>query len=107
MTPRHAFLIIAHGDYDILEMEISLLDHERSDIYILIDKKSPMPSLPGPGKNTKGRGRSHSTGGDGPYRRAAHGHRLPDPAGLLRSYPRLRRPLPPHAGEIGIINNSA
>ena len=107
MTPRHAFLIIAHGDYDILEMEISLLDHERSDIYILIDKKSPMPSLPGPGKKTKGRGRSHSTGGDGPYRRAAHGHRLPDPAGLLRSYPRLRRPLPPHAGEIGIINNSA
>lgn len=54
MTPRHAFLIIAHGDYDILEMEISLLDHERSDIYILIDKKSPMPSLPGPGKKMKG-----------------------------------------------------
>lgn len=52
---RHAFLIIAHGDYDILEMEISLLDHERSDIYILFDKKSPVPSLPRPGKKAKGR----------------------------------------------------
>lgn len=40
---KHAFLIIAHTDYDILRVLISTLDNIRCDIYILIDKKSPFP----------------------------------------------------------------
>ena len=37
---RHAYLIMAHNNYDILKKLISLLDHSRNDIYIHIDKKS-------------------------------------------------------------------
>lgn len=37
---KHAFLIIAHDNYDQLQFLVSLLDHPLNDIYIHIDKKS-------------------------------------------------------------------
>lgn len=40
---KQAFLIIAHNEYQILNLLIKLLDHKQSDIYILIDKKSQLP----------------------------------------------------------------
>ena len=32
---KHAFLIIAHNEYPVLEVLLSMLDDERNDIYIL------------------------------------------------------------------------
>ena len=40
---KHAFLIIAHDNYEQLNFLISLLDNQLNDIYIHIDKKSPPP----------------------------------------------------------------
>ncbi len=37
---KHAYLIIAHGSYEQLGFLISLLDHEKNDIFLHIDKKS-------------------------------------------------------------------
>lgn len=37
---KHAFLIIAHNDFELLKNQLMLLDSARSDIYIHIDKKS-------------------------------------------------------------------
>lgn len=37
---RHAFLIIAHNQYPLLEKLIRLLDHPQNDIYIHADKKA-------------------------------------------------------------------
>jgi len=36
---KHAYLIIAHHEFELLEMIIKLLDFEQNDIYIHIDKK--------------------------------------------------------------------
>ena len=36
---NHAWLIIAHNEFDILQRLVSLLDNERSDFFIHIDKK--------------------------------------------------------------------
>lgn len=36
---KHAWLIIAHNEFDILQMLIDALDHPESDIYVHIDKK--------------------------------------------------------------------
>lgn len=36
---KHAYLIIAHNDFEILENLIILLDDMRNDIYIHIDVK--------------------------------------------------------------------
>lgn len=36
---KHAYLIIAHNEFNILEKTIKLLDDERNDIFIHIDKK--------------------------------------------------------------------
>lgn len=36
---KHAFLIIAHNHFDILEKLIKMLDHERNDIFLHIDKR--------------------------------------------------------------------
>ena len=33
---KHAFLIIAHNEYPILEVLLSMLDDERNDIYLHI-----------------------------------------------------------------------
>lgn len=40
---KHAFLILAHNEYDVLRLQVSLLDNIHNDIFILIDKKSDMP----------------------------------------------------------------
>lgn len=36
---KHAFLIIAHNHFDTLEKLIKMLDHERNDIFLHIDKR--------------------------------------------------------------------
>lgn len=39
MRDKHAYLIMAHNEFDILEKQLILLDDYRNDIYIHIDKK--------------------------------------------------------------------
>ena len=36
---KHAYLIMAHNNFGILEKLLMLLDDQRNDIYIHIDKK--------------------------------------------------------------------
>lgn len=36
---RHAFLIMAHNEFNVLRTLVELLDHERNDIFIHYDKK--------------------------------------------------------------------
>ena len=36
---KHAYLIIAHNDFEILKKLVSLLDNEHNDIYIHFDAK--------------------------------------------------------------------
>ncbi len=36
---KHAWLVIAHNEFEILQMQIDALDHPESDIYVHIDKK--------------------------------------------------------------------
>ena len=38
--PRHAYCILAHNEPKVLEVLVELLDDERNDIYIHLDKKS-------------------------------------------------------------------
>lgn len=40
MRRKHAYLIMAHSDFDLLKILIRMLDFEYNDIYIHIDKKS-------------------------------------------------------------------
>lgn len=40
MNKKHAYLIIAHNEPRLLKILINLLDDERNDIYILIDRKA-------------------------------------------------------------------
>jgi hypothetical protein len=40
-VPRHAYMIMAHRDFWVLERLLLLLDDERNDIYVHIDAKSP------------------------------------------------------------------
>ena len=42
---RHAFLILAHNEFQILRILLSMLDDERNDIYLHIDKKVVLGSL--------------------------------------------------------------
>ncbi len=45
-TKIHAFLIMAHDDYDLLEKLVKMIDNIQADIYIHIDKKSKeLPKL--------------------------------------------------------------
>ena len=39
---KHAFLIMAHGSLELLEVLLSMLDDERNDLFLHIDKKSDM-----------------------------------------------------------------
>lgn len=39
MTEKHAYLIIAHGEFDILRSLIDLIDDSRNDIFVHFDKK--------------------------------------------------------------------
>ena len=38
-TKKHAYLIIAHSNFYVLEIALKLIDDERNDVYIHIDKK--------------------------------------------------------------------
>lgn len=40
MKAKHAYLIIAHNEFDILKILLSMLDDERNDIYLHLDKKA-------------------------------------------------------------------
>lgn len=40
---KHAFLIMAHNEYDILNKLLLLLDDERNDIFIHYDKNVNYP----------------------------------------------------------------
>lgn len=42
---KHAYLIIAHSQFEILNYLLRALDDERNDIYIHIDKKVEMPTI--------------------------------------------------------------
>ena len=37
---KHAYLIIAHNEYPVLETLVSMIDDERNDIYLHIDLRS-------------------------------------------------------------------
>ncbi len=37
---KHAYLIMAHNEFDLLKQNIELLDDDRSDIYLHVDKKA-------------------------------------------------------------------
>lgn len=39
MKNKHAYLIIAHNEFEILKILLSMLDDERNDIYLHFDKK--------------------------------------------------------------------
>ncbi len=43
---KHAFLIMAHNDFSLLQKLITLLDDPYNDIYLHIDKKADKSSLP-------------------------------------------------------------
>lgn len=43
---KHAYLIMAHNNFDFLNRELRLLDDERNDIYIHIDKKAGIVNKP-------------------------------------------------------------
>ena len=36
---KHAYLIIAHNNFEILEKTLKILDDEKNDFYIHVDKK--------------------------------------------------------------------
>lgn len=40
MLNKHAYLIVAHNNFELLNILLSLLDDERNDIYLHIDKKA-------------------------------------------------------------------
>ena len=50
---KHAYLIMAHTDFKLLEVLVSMLDDPRNDIYIHVDKKVPMNNLSISAKNSK------------------------------------------------------
>lgn len=46
VNAKHAYLIIAHNEFEILEKLIDLLDDERNDLYVHIDKKVKRSLIP-------------------------------------------------------------
>ena len=42
---RHAYLILCHTDFSLLCLLVKLLDDERNDIYIHIDRKADLSEL--------------------------------------------------------------
>ena len=44
---KHAYMIIAHNEFDLLEILVRLLDDPRNDIYVHIDAK--VKEYPRPG----------------------------------------------------------
>lgn len=45
MNDRHAYLIMAHGNYDQLHMLLRALDHPLNDVFIHVDAKAPQPDI--------------------------------------------------------------
>lgn len=39
MSDKHAYLIIAHNKFEQLQFLLSLLDHPRNDIFLMLDKR--------------------------------------------------------------------
>ena len=39
MNEKHAYLIIAHTQFELLDVLLELLDYAENDIYLHIDKK--------------------------------------------------------------------
>lgn len=52
---KHAFLIIAHNEYPVLEVLLSMLDDERNDIYLHIDKRATTVSANKKSQNAESR----------------------------------------------------
>lgn len=50
---RHAYLIMAYSEYEQLNVLLQMLDYERNDIYVHIDKKNSMPEREELCKNVK------------------------------------------------------
>ena len=45
MRLTHAWLLIAHNEFEILQMLVSALDHPQCDIYLHIDRKVSLPEV--------------------------------------------------------------
>lgn len=46
MEGRHAYLIMAHGEWEVLSVLLSLIDDARNDIFLHVDSKAgPLPAL--------------------------------------------------------------
>ena len=43
MKNRHAYLIMAHNQWELLAQLLATLDDERNDIYLHVDKKASPP----------------------------------------------------------------
>lgn len=43
---KHAYLILAHSNFDQLQILLNLLDYPDNDFFIHIDKKSKLPQMP-------------------------------------------------------------
>ena len=50
---KHAYLIMTHGNFENLSVCLSLLDDDRNDIYIHVDKKVKEKSYVGDNRNNK------------------------------------------------------
>ena len=37
---KHAYLVIAHGEYLVLEALLSMLDDDRNDVFLHVDKRA-------------------------------------------------------------------
>ena len=53
---KHAYLVMAHSQFDILITQIKLLDHENNDFYVHVDKKAkdvPIEKIQNSAKKSK------------------------------------------------------
>lgn len=48
---KHAYLILAHGDFALLQCLVSALDDERNDLYVHVDKGEGAPFANGSEKS--------------------------------------------------------
>lgn len=40
IAKKHAYLIVAHNEFELLKLLIASLDDERNDIYVMVDAKA-------------------------------------------------------------------
>ena len=43
MKTKHAYLVVAYNNWEILQLQFDLLDHPQNDIYLTIDSKQAIP----------------------------------------------------------------